>query len=238
MGEILITKLKWDSTFWNIDVYEISNDEETLENKLYLKELNKNSLFVVQALTFDHDINGIEKLENEGFRFVESKINLTKKIEEKTDTYIDNQIRFVDIVDLQRQKNKFYSLYGKVSRFSFFEKNKVNKFYYTWAAKSIEGKLDDNCLGYYNDDNLQGFITYKIANNKLIIGLLGVFPEYQGNKISDQLLNSVYNIAFMNNCDEILVATQGKNIRALNKYIKNNFIIESIQHWYYLKGGF
>ena len=61
-----------------------------------------------------------------------------------------------------------------------------------------------NCIGYYTEGSLGGFVTYKILEQKLIIGLLGVFPEYQGKRISQNLLHFIENVAIKNNCNEIV----------------------------------
>lgn len=234
-----INKMHWDSEFWGVNFYNADKSCNLLDFKQYLNNELSDIPFVIQSIVSEDDIHLINSLEDNGFRFVESKMNLVKNVKDMSmNNEIDLSI-FQDVreKDLIRYKDEFYTLYGKVSRFASFGEKKVNDFYYKWAKKSINGKLDDRCIGYYSNNILKGFITYRIINYKLIIGLVGVYPEYQGKKISQYLLDYVTNIAVINNCNEINVSTQGKNTKAINAYIRNGFLIDNIKHWYYYKGG-
>lgn len=234
-----IRKLEWDSKFWGINIYNAESNEETIKMNMNLRNELDSNPYIIQALSLDSDIKHINTLENDGFRFVESKVKLVKR---KQNLSSGNELNFEELKlvieeDLIKRKDIFYELYGKKSRYSLLNDKKVNEFYYTWASKSIRGKFDDKCIGYYKEGVLQGFITFKKVENKIVIGLVGVFPEYQGKGISQQLLNYVNYQAVLDNCKEISISTQGKNTKAINAYIKNGFIIEDIKHWYYLIGG-
>lgn len=234
---IKLTRMDWDSNFWGVDIYNISQCYENRNYKLEFDRTVESKIFIIQALTTDKDIEYINFLEESGFRFIESKVNLVKRVKNTSDILESALFKDVKLDDLTEYKDEFYSLYGEVSRFSFLPKEKVNEFYYKWVVKSIKGELDDNCIGYYTEGSLGGFVTYKILEQKLIIGLLGVFPEYQGKRISQNLLHFIENVAIKNNCNEIYVSTQGKNTKAINAYIKSGFFIGDIKHWYYLKEG-
>lgn len=234
---IKITKMDWDTSFWGVDIYNANKCCDITKYELSLdRELNS-SPFIIQALATDSDIEYINFLEDNEFRFVESKVNLVKSVQDKIDIVEVNAFRDARLEEFHLNKDTFYSLYGGVSRFSFLGKRKVNEFYYKWITKSIKGELDDNCVGYYSEESLEGFITYKVVNKNLIIGLVGVFPKYQGKKVSQKLLCYINNLAINNGCNKIYVSTQGKNIKAINAYIKSGFFIDSIKHWYYFKGG-
>ena len=236
---INVTRMNWDSNFWGVNIYNaIKCYENSNYNKMVFDMEFNSTPFIVQALTRDKDIKYINFLEEVGFRFIESKVNLVKRVQKISDIFENDLFKNVKSEELIKYRNQFYNLYGEVSRFSFLPKEKVNEFYYKWVAKSIKGELDDNCIGYYVDSGLGGFVTYKIIEQKLVIGLVGVFPEYQGKKISQKLLYYIQNVAIKNNCSEICVSTQGKNIKAINAYIKSGFFIGDIKHWYYLKEGF
>lgn len=229
--------MDWDSNFWGINIY---NAKKCCSINNYKMDFNKklsNSPFIIQALATDRDIEYINFLEDVGFRFVESKVNLVKRVQHTSEMIEYDLYKNVKIEDIKEYKNQFYNLYGEVSRFSFLDKDMVNEFYYKWVYKSIKAELDDNCVGYYIKGILEGFITYKITEQKLIIGLVGVFSDYQGKKISQKLLCYINEIALKNKCNEICVSTQGKNIKAINAYIKSGFLIYDINHWYYLKEG-
>lgn len=234
---ITLTRLDWDSMFWNVDIYNVKKHYESHDFKQEFNKEISSEPYLIQALVIDKDIEFINFLEEAGFRFIESKVNLAKRIQETSDIFREDLFKEVKLDELIEHKDEFYNLYGEVSRFSFLQKEKVNEFYYKWVVKSIKGELDDSCIGYYVEGTLGGFITYKILEQKLIIGLVGVFPKYQGKKISQKLLDYIEKEAVKNNCNEIHVSTQGKNIKAINVYIKSGFFIEDISHWYYLREG-
>lgn len=228
-------RLEWDSQFWDLEIYNV--DENYNFN---IPNSNKNCTsgskeWLIQALVPEDKVEIINFLEDNGFRFVETKINLKKKVVKKIEID-ENKFKDVDRYDIQPYKNEFNNLYGKYSRFSVFNKEKVNDFYYTWVLNSINGEMDDKCIGYYIEDKLAGFITYKFKNNELSIGLLGVFQAFQRKGISQHLLNYINNKALEEGYNAINVSTQGKNYNAINTYIKNGYFIKSIQNWYYLRG--
>ena len=232
-----IGKIDWDSKFWGVDIYNIKKETNMINSEINLEVPQNISSYLIQELVSVDNIGYINQLEALGFRFVESKINLAKKVQDVLSIPENIVIKAVKTEDLNNYKNEFFDLYGEVSRFSIFGESKVNQFYYRWVIESINGNLDDGCFGYYFEDELAGFITYRIINKKLIIGLVGVFNKFQGRRISQHLLKYINNYALENLCEEICISTQGKNTRAINAYIKSGFYIEKIKNWYYLLGG-
>ncbi len=228
-------KLIWDSNYWGIEIFNI--DEECFEQKILPEDIKSiEGTYLVQALISDSEISKINFLIDKGFKFVESKISLKKFLEKEA--YITrDKFKEVEKCDFEDKKGIFYDLYGKVSRFSIFDKEKVNNFYYTWVMNSIDGKMDDKCVGYYIDNHLAGFVTFKYKNSGITIGLVGVFPEFQRMGISRKLLGYVNNEAINQGIKNISISTQGKNIKAINAYIKEGFQVESVKHWYYMKKG-
>ena len=223
-------KLEWDSNFWDIDMFHLD-----VSNEIEIKLPDKKN-FIIQSLCELSDNSFINMLEREGFLFKESKITLSK-------TNINNKninnlnYRKFSFEDLKIVENNCFELFGKNSRFNIFPDEKVNEFYYTWFKNSIFGEMDDACIGYFDDNNLAGFVTYRIRGPRVSIGLLGVLPDSQGQGISQLLLSYIDNIAMENTMEIVSISTQGTNINALNAYIKNGYRIQSIKHWYYYIKG-
>lgn len=226
-------KLEWDSDFWGIDIFSIPENNKVWNQDSLSRIKDRGKLWLIQGLISEDEVGIINGLENEGFRFVESKITLKNKIIKRAGINED-PFKEIEKDELEDYRNCFFNLYGKFSRFSLFGDEKINDFYYTWMMNSIDGKMDDKCIGYYVDNQLAGFITYRNKNNRLIIGLVGVFPKFQKKGISQKLLDYVNNSVINQGVNEILVSTQGKNKKAINAYIKNGFILENIKQWYYL----
>lgn len=234
MGKTLY-RLDWDSEFWDVEIFNVDKNYNFSIPNLNKKNINKSKSWLIQALIPENKVETINLLENKGFRFVESKIYLKKILKEKAKINT-NEFKDIEHRELKKYKNDFFDLYGQFSRFSLFSKEKINDFYYIWLIKSIDGKMDDKCIGYYIESELAGFITFKYKNTGLSIGLVGVFPEFHRRGISQKLLDYVNNQAINERYYKIYVSTQGKNYNAINAYIKNGYIIENIQNWYYLKG--
>lgn len=237
MRKMKLSKLSWDSNFWEVDVYELNYNHQINIETYDIKLINNEKPYFIQTLISEEEIDYIDRLNNLGFRFIESKVVLEKNISNKNVVFDKNLVKNVKLEDVIIYKGKFYEMYGAVSRFNFLDKDKLNDFYYKWVINSINGELDDNCIGYYIEGALAGFITYKIENSYLKIGLVGVFPDFQGMQISSILLQYISYLGVIKGCNKVIVATQGRNIKAINVYIKNGFYINNIKHWYYLKEG-
>lgn len=223
-------KLDWDSDFWGLDIIHLDvngNSEVGLPNK---------ENFIVQSLCEISDVSSINMLERKGFSFKESKITLQKKKFNKVEI---NKTNFRSLLkgDLEPYEKIYFELFGKNSRFDIFSEEKVNSFYYMWMINSIDGKMDDECIGYFDSNKLAGFVTYRIHESEVKIGLFGVLSDFQGQGISQLLLNYVDDVVIKNCIKTITISTQGTNIGALNAYIKNGYRIHSINHWYYYTKG-
>ena len=221
-------KLEWDSKFWGINVFHLDKLD-------FLDFTQLGEKYLLQVLASVDDLDFIHKLENKGFKFHESKVTLFKKRFDKTDLE-GFSFKLLTPEDIDKYKKSFWDLFGSNSRFNIFSYKKVNDFYYTWLVNSMNGEMDDDCIGYFVNNELAGFVTYKIKDNAVVIGLLGVLPSFRGRGISQKLLNYVDNIAFDNSIG-VSISTQGTNLTAINAYIKNGYYVESIKHWYYLFKG-
>jgi len=223
-------KLQWDSDFWGVNVFHLTQIETLNFGQLGDKH------FLIQALPNVSDLPLIHRLEDKGFKFQESKVTFLKNkfCEIETDRL---NFRALSSLDLKPYEDSFFELYGKNTRYDIFDPKKVNEFYYTWLTNSTDGQMDDECIGYFINGQLAGFVTYKTKGDFVVIGLLGVLPHYRGYGISQYLLNYVDNVAVNTSSEGIKVSTQGKNISAINSYIKNGYNVASIDHWYYLIKG-
>ncbi|MBM7539783.1 GNAT family N-acetyltransferase [Amphibacillus cookii] len=222
-------KMQWDSVFWGIDIFHLTKIE-TLE---FDQVMDKN--FLIQALPNVSDLTFIHELEDNNFKFQESKITFIKRNEELKIDF--SQFKPLLASELKPYKEYFFQLYGGNSRFNVFSHKKVNEFYYQWLVNSSSGKMDDECIGFYVNGKLAAFVTYKINKNCIDIGLLGVFPDYRGQGISQSLLSYIDRLAVDSSIEYIRVSTQGRNTNAINAYIKYGFQIKSIDHWYYYIKG-
>ena len=233
--KLKVNRLSWDSDFWGVEYYNCEKFDIILkkQNQGSDFEIKENTFF--QVLTDDSDLKFIHFLEDSGFRFIENKIKLIKNI--NTDEHFTlshcNRFREIRINELIKVKDKFSNLFLNVSRFSCFSQNKVDLFYYKWVLNSIENINNEKCIGIYDGQTLQGFVTYSCQMKSVKIGLMAVFSEFQGLGLSRLLLEFITNIAKSLKYKKIIVYTQGKNIKGLKSYQRNGFNMEQIQQWYY-----
>ena len=172
--------LKWDSDFWNVNFYELI-DETDINSYDILKP------FIVQRKVETTDFNEIDSLVENGFEFVERKL-----IFEKTVTHerylVDQDIHSVQIRDIENIKCEIGSMFVGNSRYRMLDQNKVEEFYYRWLVNSCLGTMDKYVDGYYMENQLAGFISYRVVDTVLVIGLFGVLNQFQGKGIASILL--------------------------------------------------
>lgn len=237
MFSVKIEKMEWDSAFWGIDFYNVINKEVTIDKLIYLTEIPNDRPYIIQALLYDSEIEQINNLEALGFRFVENRVTLSKKIEinENSDRLnLPFVIKNVRLEDIENRKDEFQALFGENSRHALLGKEKNNDYYYTWVKNGINGTFDDACIGAYENDSLAGFCAYRIREKQLIMGIMGVFNEFQRRYVSQFILSKICDIAHENECKEILSPTQGRNIKTINAHIKLGFLVKEIESCYYL----
>ncbi|WP_052759432.1 GNAT family N-acetyltransferase [Paenibacillus sp. DMB20] len=117
----------------------------------------------------------------------------------------------------------------------FFSRNKVNSFYQLWIEKSVKGSFDDYCLLFKSNGKILGFATIREHKDEKTasIGLLGITPESQGRGYGTRLIEDLKVFLVRRQIKQLMVATQGRNYKALNLYIKSGFKINKIESWFY-----
>ena len=124
-------------------------------------------------------------------------------------------------------------LSGHHSRFKkdFRLSSNYEKFYTTWIQKSVDREISDKVLVFKVSDKIVGFITLKVLDNCVQVGLIAVHDNHWGKGIGSSLLKA---ISFVYPNKKIMVSTQEKNMGANSLYIKNGFSIDKKQYIYHL----
>ena len=216
-------KLEWDSDFWGIPYYQLDSLDE-------IASIDENRAFY-QIILDDLEIKNSNLLST--FTFLEAKIEMSKVI--SIENSFCDKLDKIKLEDVELNSNVFFQMFGTISRFRMFDQEKVNEFYNTWLTNSILGKFDSNAIGYYKNNKLAGFATYRIHNDELHVGLLGVFPEYQKMGISQKIMLGLEYEASKNSVSMVRISTNTLNIAALNAYMKSGFKIDSVRYWFYVK---
>ena len=223
----MITKLEWDSNFFNLKVGELKYDGNSNENDFQ----NFDLIYLISNEDVELDVPGFENT------FSETKVTFIKSLE---NTSKSKQPIFT-LDEIEVNKEQLYVLAyesGKNSRFLLdakFTKQQFKKLYQTWVDNSINKKFADGILIFFEDNKLKGFATYKINSATAFVGLIAVGPDFQGKGIGAKLLVYLENLLFEQGLKQLTIPTQLSNIQACNFYIKLGYSIKNkiaIKHYW------
>ncbi|TAA39586.1 GNAT family N-acetyltransferase [Corallincola spongiicola] len=220
----------WESEFFSRPIYQITNEGESLE---YLPKGGKLLCAKVRA----SDIDTIDYLHSEGFHFHKGDMDFF--VSSRNLSAINKRVNnFLPITsasesDVDSMVNRVGFLYED-SRFSapYFCRKERDKFYDKWIENAFSKQFDTDFLVCRDiTGEVAGFITArKISNLDVRIGLLGVYPKYQGLGVAKNLILTLHDIFSPAN---LLVATQIENTNAINFYSKLDFKLRSTNYWFY-----
>lgn len=96
-------------------------------------------------------------------------------------------------------------------------------------------KISDNpfefIYAYYLDGNIIGFIDYSIIYEKAEINYIAVSLDHRRKGIAQKLFDSF--VFRLKNIDNISLEVNVNNKEAINFYLKNGFVKETIRRNYY-----
>ncbi|MFY0483718.1 GNAT family N-acetyltransferase [Flavobacterium sp. PLA-1-15] len=223
----MIKTLQWDSDFFNLKVGEIRYDDNYEEKDFSSYDL----IYLISNEDMTLDLPGFENT------FSETKVTFIKNIENITPS-IEPIFRFDEV---EINKEQLYLLAyesGKNSRFLLdtkFTEEHFKKLYQTWIDNSVNKKFADDVLVYFDENQLKGFVTYKVNNTTASVGLIAVDSQFQGKGIGAKLLIHLEDLLFKQEIKQLTIPTQLSNIQACNFYSKQGYIIKNktaIKHYW------
>lgn len=228
-----IKKLKWDSDYFGFGIADLRLSPQDADLAQVEDYARKNGIKFIQARSDISKIESIDILERAGFGFADLRLTYGLDLE-KTKTR-KTEIIIADKSDISALKKIADNIFLD-SRFYHkgFDREKVKKLYMIWVESAVLGNFDDICIKAVKDKKITGFITAKfLRGGRVRVGLLGVGKDYQGKGIGTELVQVLAFHCKKNKKRFIEVSTQGKNLRASNFYIKNNFRLKKVESWYY-----
>jgi dTDP-4-amino-4,6-dideoxy-D-galactose acyltransferase len=215
---INIKKLEWDSVFFG---YEIAK----LESNFIESELIKLPYKLIYIFS-------IKAIEQKSIVDADSKVEMEKTQLIKNDNFLvrfsDKEHSFDELLDL-------VYLSGKYSRFKTdinFRNNEFERMYYHWIKNAVSNP-ETNVFVKVVDKKLAGFVLLSFEKEFGRIDLIAVGENYQKKGIGKELIQAAETICILKGLSIIKVATQGKNLNALNLYQKNGFKIVEKQYIYH-----
>lgn len=229
--------LEWDTKYFNIISSKIILKEQVTYDDLFeVKNQVQNSEFVTIINNDNNPANNFlitscfEKncfLTDFNISFINSNFQ-----EEKYDNcYIYNDSFSIDKI-FEIAKNNF--VFSRFFNDPFLDANRKKNIYVHWvdSARNDDGR---SILVYAIENDVMGFIVYRIGDSECTIELIAVEKNCQGKKIGTNLMNCLKSICFSKKLKKIYVGTQGCNINAINFYTSCGFKLfkcNSIYHYW------
>jgi dTDP-4-amino-4,6-dideoxy-D-galactose acyltransferase len=225
---MMIKLLEWDSSFFNrrIGLLDLKSGSPNFE------DLNDWDLvYIICNEDFTLDINKFNRT------YSETKVVFSKMIIERKEPIDEN----ISVAKKNDNKKQIYNLAlesGKFSRFNLdkkFKRAEFKKLYYKWVDNSFTKEFADAVLVYKFENEIIGFVTYKISDDFATIGLIAISPLYQGKGLGRKLINAVETELVDRHIGELRIPTQFQNAIACEFYMKLGYkIIEKkiiIHYW-------
>ncbi len=226
----MINKLAWDSSFFNVPVYNLNEDD--IENIDISHELGYFKKGMIQCKLNIMNSKSLETLIQNNFLIESVGITYKKKIKEFPVIALEFATDKDEAVILKIAHGMFSN-----TRFKdcYFGLNSAERLYSYWIGAAIRGEHDDCCLVKKDKDGtITGFVTVRNVENYINIGLIAVDVRHQKKGIGQELMQLAEIYALSNNIENIMVTTQYDNIPARKMYKVTGYLEDTIFYWLYL----
>ena len=222
-----ISKLEWDSNFFDLQVGKISLRNSKEEAKQIVKIIELSDFDLVYLFSKFPLPNSTKNL-----FFNETKLTF-KKIPSCNNINIafpfDGELN-QDIINLTLDAGDF-------SRFKLDKRlnRHFNDLYTKWIENSISKKFADEVFTIQKGNKIAGFITLKKVDKKSAsIGLIAVKREFRKSGVGKKLILAAENWVSEQNLHNLYVSTQKKNVNACQFYHKMGFILEQKEYIFHI----
>ncbi len=231
-----IRQKEWDSEFFCLNVAEAILSDFSESNLIKFVETLKKGKYSLVYI-YPQDIKSYELLINNKIPLVDKKVSFQKNVKISSITLVKE----IQSYRLNKEYPKLLELAyasGEYSRFKLdtnFEISAFENLYKTWLDNSINKKIADDVLVWCSEKNeMLGFITYKIKNSILKIGLLAVDKNARGYGVGKALMQHIEYIAYNNKLSIIEVDTQENNQIACAFYKNIGYKVHKTQSIFHL----
>lgn len=234
-----IETVKWDSDFFGYPVGKIAlTDFHNEQFEELVRSVKRSGMRLIYLYPLDQ-VSTNTLLSNR-IPLVDTKITFVKS----NDVFSQNNfiskgsVKSYDTNEKYETLEKLALLSGEYSRFRTdpaFSNNEYYRLYSEWIKKSVNKEVASDVIIYKDEDEIKGFVSYKLTPSKeMFIGLVAVSPLDQGKGIGKTLMKSIENIALRNGIRIILVNTQLENEQAVAFYSSCGFQISKQQEIFHL----
>jgi dTDP-4-amino-4,6-dideoxy-D-galactose acyltransferase len=203
-----ISKVEWDSNFFGYEVAKL--ESEFIESELIKLPFKLIYIFSLKMIEHKSLVDADTKVELEKIGLRNNEVSII--------LFNENEHGFDDLLDL-------VFLSGIYSRFKTdvnFRNNEFEKMYTIWIKNGVANS-ENYTLVKIIEKQLAGFVLLSMKKDFGKIELISVSENHQNKGIGKELIQAAENICIQNGIDVLKVATQGKNLSALNLYQKIGF---------------
>jgi len=232
-------RMDWDSKFWGFGVAHLDVMPEIPEMQSTIDAwCEEQRISVLMALVNSSDAALRSLLKHVGFDEVDVRVTLRGALETlKSQRAVDNERIFIrhahepdavicgDIASTNHRDSRFYFDPG-------FPQNRCDDLYRLWIANDVAGRASVVFVAEL-DGLLVGYLSLNTdhENSTGSISLVGVTPDNHRNGIASALLAKACDYFDSFGLLYIEVATQSRNIVALQFYESKGFSIQREEIW-------
>lgn len=227
-ADALVESLDWDSRFFGRRIARVRVGSPTIEE-----------MTAVDAWCRAHRIDCLYHLAeppgwsvNDGYRLVDIRVTLERPTSPGFESAASiRSARDADLAELRTIARSAH----RDSRFyqdGRFPRERCDRLYETWIERSVQGWAQAVLVA--DGDGVLGYVTcHSDTPVEGRIGLVGVAPDAQGRGVGRALVAAAIRWFAERGHERVIVATQGRNVRALRLYERCGFVTRSLQLWYH-----
>ena len=155
-------------------------------------------------------------------------IEITSETETIIESYQDKTP-----TDALKQMALYAGTYSHFKTDPQFPQQLFVKLYDAWITNSVNGSIAQAMLVTKNQGEITGMITLDTKNDRGDIGLLGIDPNFRGQKLGTKLVLAAQSYFKKEGFAQLQVVTQKANIAACRLYEKCGFKIEKTENFYH-----
>lgn len=234
----ICSHLPWDTAFWGCRIAKLNR--QNLDEPTLAKLESWCAADETRCLYFLADGTSAETLhwaQTGGFRFVDLRIELEKKLEAplspSTPSHPIRRATSDDRMALQRlarvahSDTRFFKDLG-------FARSKCEDLYATWIERDLNQSVIMVSPSGDRTNEINGYVSYQIdSQGRGQIGLLAVAVADQGRGLGKALMSAACRCLSTNDVTDLRVVTQGTNVAALRLYESLGFRTRDAKVWFH-----
>ena len=179
------------------------------------------------------DIATANRLQNAGFRLVETNIRLERPswpvANSRTSRFADDPDRGA----VERIAENGFS-YSRFHMDPMIPKAAADRIKRAWAGNYFEGRRGDHMIVSEIDGEIAGFLQVLIDGDNMIIDLVAVDSRFRGRGLARDMIS--YAESTIPGINRLTVGTQASNVRSLHAYVGNKFQFMAATYVFHFHG--